>query len=138
MPIELHAVVENGHVSASVTSSFDHGDVVLTSEESAAVSAIFSAAGPLAASLHCERRSDAYLSIVGPEYGDDFCRLKATARSLWFSLDLTARDVSGDPRLSCVKNKRQRHWKIPLDSIDDIAAYGDLVLLSLESTSLKP
>lgn len=139
MAIELYAGVSHeGVVEVGVDGVRRSDGVALSPEESAVVSAIFSEAGSFADRLHCERRSDAYLSIVGPEYGDDFCRVKASARSLWVSLDLSRHGLAGDPRLDCVKNKRQRHWKIPLESADDIHRLGDLVLLALDSTSLKP
>ena len=138
MAIDFTVSSDAGAVSFWVSSDFSSGDVQLSAEEKEAVSLVLSAAGSFSGSLHCERRSDAYLSIVGPEYGDDFCRLKVSSRTCWISLDLGGCDVSDDPRLSGVKNKRVRHWKIPLSSVSDISSLSDLVQLALGSTSLKP
>jgi hypothetical protein len=61
--------------------------------------------------------------------GGDFCRLKATDRAKWFSLDLwRATDkIKNDERLQIVKNKNQRHWKIPLSRISDIEQYSSFI-----------
>lgn len=128
MSIEIR--VENNGFGVSASTDRWAATVTMSPDEEKAVSSVFSALGDLAVRVHCERRSDAYLSIVGPDYGDDFCRIKAGARSVWFSLDLPLCGVSDDPRLACVKNKNQRHWKIPLSSVSDIPIYSDLILLS--------
>ena len=137
MEINLYAGVKDGHIETGVSDG--HGaDVVLSVEETAAVNRVFSCVGGAVKSLHLERRSASYLSVVGPEYGDDFCRVKASPRALWISLDLFGKNVDDDPRLSSVKNKNQRHWKIPLHDVDDITGLADLIRVSLGSIGLAP
>ena len=85
--------------------------------------------------IHLERRSDNYLSLViGEHY--DFCRIKVTARTTWFSLDLLGcvSKLSNDVKLSDVKNKNQRHWKIPLNEVDDLINYSDYVIMSFKDS----
>lgn len=72
------------------------------------------------------RRSNDYLTICN-EAGNDFCRLKASDKVLWFSLDMWTNKVADRPSLSAVQNKKQRHWKIKLDSIDDIEQFNDVI-----------
>lgn len=102
----------------------------LTPYEAAALHAIYSACGDLANHFHLERRSNDYLTIVaGKNY--DFCRVKATARALWLSLDVAADDRQrDDSRFACINNSGVRHWKFPLSSVADVAAYADLILHS--------
>ncbi len=102
-------------------------EVVLSPEEQAAFAAVSEALGSLSESVHCERRSDSYLSIVCNENGDDFCRVKASPRTTWISLDAWCCDFGDDPRMADVSNKKQRHWKIKLTSVSDISTYADLI-----------
>ena len=102
--------------------------VQLSPEEDAAVSAILSCCGDLASLIHMERRSQNYLTLAIPEDGLDFCRVKASPRTLWMSLDVwTGGFPLEDPRLAGVPNKNQRHWKISMSGIDEIANYADLI-----------
>ena len=72
------------------------------------------------------RRSSNYLTICN-EAGNDFCRLKATEKALWFSVDMWTNNVADRPSLSAVQNKNQRHWKINLNRVEDIALYSDVI-----------
>ena len=105
--------------------------ISLSSYEEAAVSEIIASVGDLAASIHVERRSSNYLTVTVSERRLDFCRIKASDRTLWMPLDTwTGNFPKDDPRLIGVGNKNQRHWKINLASVDDIVGYSDLILLS--------
>ena len=75
--------------------------------------------------VHLYDRSGDYLTICN-DSDVDFCRLKATPRSLWFSLDVPD-EFKNDERLASVPNKNQRHWKIKLKSIDEIGNYADII-----------
>lgn len=107
-------------------------EVVLTDIEKPIVEEIFSALGDIADKFHLERRTEKYLSFVGPTYGDDFCRLKAGVRSKWISLDCWGSDIGDDPRFGQVENKNQRHWKIPINSAEDVARLSDLIKKSAQ------
>lgn len=72
------------------------------------------------------RRSGAYLTICN-EAGRDFCRLKASSRVLWISIDMWSCSFENDPRLASVQNKNQRHWKVNLDLVKDIGLYADIL-----------
>ena len=76
--------------------------------------------------IKCYRRSDAYLTICN-EAGNDFCRLKATEKALWFSVDMWTNKVADRPSLDRVENKKQRHWKIKLSSIEQIDQFADVI-----------
>ncbi|MBR1810755.1 MAG: ribonuclease H-like domain-containing protein [Clostridia bacterium] len=84
---------------------------------------------PEASDLKVDRRTSNYLSLVTCVHCGDFCRFKATANTLWISLDLWGY-YEVDPRLAGVKNKNQRHWKIYLSSMDDLFNYADLISFS--------
>ncbi|MFR7474065.1 MAG: hypothetical protein ACLUVV_05460 [Christensenellales bacterium] len=78
--------------------------------------------------IHLERRTDNYISIVA--FGcDDFCRIKIGPKSQWISLSLGKdhqKQYANDPIFDEQKNKKQIHWKIPLNkemSIGDISVY---------------
>lgn len=81
-----------------------------------------------------ERRSESYLTLIAGEY--DFCRLKATERTNWISLDMwrCSENVKNDEKLNGVTNKNQRHWKIQLSDIYDIKNYADIIVASFESS----
>lgn len=96
-------------------------EVEPTELEAEALALIIEATGP----VKIYRRSDAYLTICN-ESGNDFCRLKATDRAKWFSLEVPP-EYQNDSLLADVKNKNQRHWKIQLQSLDDIVAYSDII-----------
>ena len=85
---------------------------------------------PITGAVKLYQRSDSYLTICN-EGGNDFCRLKVTPRTMWFSLDMPFAYYE-DPRLEHVPNKNQRHWKIKLSSIDDIDLYSDIIKAASE------
>lgn len=104
--------------------------ILLSPEENAAVSAIFSCLGDFASLVHLDVRSDNYLTLLIPDDGSDFCRVKSSPRTLWMSLDAWVPDFPrDDKRLENVPNKNQRHWKISMSSVDEIANYRDLIHL---------
>lgn len=118
---------ENGNFFYESISTRYSTEVEPTPIENAALQRIIEAIGDNAAQLHLYRRSENYLTIcIGCEEWD-FCRLKATERALWFSLDMDNSPFAGDPRLSFVKNKNQRHWKIQLANVDEIPLYADII-----------
>lgn len=83
---------------------------------------------------YLERRSENYLTLVAGEY--DFCRLKATERTRWISLDMwrCSESIKNSEKLKNVSNKNQRHWKIKLSDINDIRNYADILVASFESS----
>lgn len=88
-------------------------------------------------SFHLERRSENYLTLVVGEY--DFCRIKATERTCWMSIDMwcCSDEIRSDKRLDSVKNKNQRHWKIQLLGIYDIRNYADILAASFEGSMVR-
>lgn len=118
---------ENG--VAGIRSSFDRlkEPVVLNQHEAVAFS-IIKESLPESADIRLERRTDNYLTFVTGKYGD-FCRLKATDRVTWVSLDLSNADdeIKNDVRLQMFKNKNQRHWKIPLSCVADLEQYSNFI-----------
>lgn len=71
------------------------------------------------------QRSDSYLTVCN-DADVDFCRIKATPRTMWISLDVPEA-FQNDDRLANIPNKNQRHWKIKLTSIDEIQKYSDII-----------
>ena len=136
----FYDMLGNSFEFSDADSSVDSGEVqrdgiTLSPEESAAVSAILSCCGDLASLIHMERRSQNYLTLAIPEDGLDFCRVKASPRTLWMSLDVwTGGFPLEDPRLAGVPNKNQRHWKISMSGIDEIANYADFIRLAAKSS----
>ncbi len=88
--------------------------------------------------VRLERRSENYTTLVVGER-NDFCRMRIGKRAKWISLDLWyyAQNLASDERLTVVKNKNQRHWKIPLESVNDIKKYADLIVLSFQINQQK-
>lgn len=132
MPIDISF----GNGVISVTSDFDKRNepVILNEGEAASISLISNIICSSGLDFsHCrfERRSNDYLSIVCYTE-NDFCRIKIGGRSKWFSLDLCSCDdlIKNDNRLSCVKLRNVRHWKIPLESVDDLKVYSDIICAS--------
>lgn len=82
--------------------------------------------------LHIEQRSNNYLSVLNSANGNDFLRLKFSDRTKWISLSMWGCDesIQNDVRFSHIENKNQRHWKIPLESVNDIANYSDAIIES--------
>lgn len=115
---------ENGHVI--ISSPFDSdGEIELTDLEKEAVSYIQKFCGEIDIDL----RSDSYLTICNKS-GNDFCRIKVTPRTKWFSLDMSGTGFEDDQRLESVTNKNQRHWKIKLNSVDELEKYADIIQAS--------
>ena len=140
MTIDIYAGISENGVYYSVSSKMDAytAEASLTEMEAEAVGTIIDAVGSLADQLRFCRRTDSYLSVVGPEYGDDFLRIKATPRALWFSLDMWGVDgYADDPRFSEVKNKKQRHWKVKLRALDDLGLYADVIKASAEEVLIS-
>lgn len=129
---------ENGVVGVRCSSDRAKEPVQLNQYESDALSIITNSL-PKSADVRLERRTDSYLTLVTGENGD-FCRIKATERAKWFSLDLwnATDEIKNDDRLQNVKNKNQRHWKIPLSSISDLSLYADFILFAYnENLNIK-
>lgn len=115
-------VDENGKIfSDSISLRYD-AEVEPTALEAEALKYIVEAAGP----VKLYRRSDNYLTVCN-QAGNDFCRLKASERAKWISLDIWSCDFQEDPRLAGVANKNQRHWKIKLNDFSDIEKYSDII-----------
>ena len=112
---------ENGKFFFDSLTQRYNTEVEPTALEAEALELIIEATGP----VKIYRRSDAYLTICN-ESGNDFCRLKATDRAKWFSIEVPS-EYQNDSLLADVKNKNQRHWKIQLQSLDDIVAYSDII-----------
>lgn len=113
----------NEFIYDSMTDRYEK-EVTPTEIEAEALKYITDSAG----AVKLYRRTESYLTICN-ESGNDFCRLKATERAKWFSLDMPF-EFYEDERLADVSNKNQRHWKIKLKSFDDIAKYSDIIKAS--------
>lgn len=110
--------------------SFDRTkEPVLLNQYEATALSIIKESLPESADVRVERRTDSYLTLITGEYGD-FCRLKATDRAKWVSLDLwnAADEIKKDGRLQIVKNQNQRHWKIPLSCVGDLERYSVFIV----------
>ena len=90
-------------------SQFDryNQDAELTEFENIALDYIksaFSAADLNFEELRFRRRSDNYLTILSPN-DNDFCRLKVSERSVWYSITgaYLPSDLKNDPRFDGVK-----------------------------------
>lgn len=115
-------VDENGNFFSDSISSRYNTEAEPTTFETEALKYIIDAAGP----VKLYRRSDNFLTVCNQE-GNDFCRLKATERAKWISLDMWNCDFQEDSRLASVTNKNQRHWKIKLNNFKDIESYSDII-----------
>ncbi len=125
---------ENGKIS--VSSEFDkrYDPVILTPEEEIAVSIACECLSCINCNIHLERRTDKYLSIIANDV-HDFCRIKIGKKSSWFSVFMPKikKYFIDDQRLSGVKNKEQFHWKINLNSPDELMQYTDIIQQSCQS-----
>ena len=121
-------VDENGKFFYESMTARYETEVDPTPIEAEALQYIIGAAGP----VKLYRRSDSYLTICN-ESGNDFCRLKATERAKWFSLEMPF-EFFEDERLAGVTNKNQRHWKIKLSSLDEIEKYSDIIAAASKIT----
>ena len=81
--------------------------------------------------ISIERRSQSYLSLVLPNM-NDFCRIHFGERSMWISLDMWRCDeaLQNNRYFDTVspKNRKKRHWEIPLKSVDEIKDVTDLII----------
>lgn len=122
-------VSENG--ISFVHSSFNKS-LNITLEEEITFELVLLALADLAvddASIHAERRSDNYLSIVAFEH-HDFMRIKIGTHAKWFTVSLSPSDradLADDKRFAKVKNKNQLHWKVALSSVDQLKEHFDLI-----------
>ncbi len=128
---------ENGHLVIDSAVDRYTTEVKPTVLEKEAMELIYTAVGDLADKIKPYARTDNYLTLCGEEYQDDFCRIKATDRAKWISLDMDGSPFRDDPRLSFVKNKNQRHWKIQLFEIKDITDYADIIQASAEEVLIN-
>ena len=79
--------------------------------------------------ISLKKISKNYLTLVVGKF-TDFCRLKIGPKSKWISLAFSYDDeqaLINDPRMTKVKDKKIRHWKIPLSSIEELSSYSDLI-----------
>lgn len=81
--------------------------------------------------ISIERRSQSYLSLVLPNM-NDFCRIHFGERSMWISLDMwrCGEELQNNRYFDTVspKNRKKRHWEIPLKSVDEIKDVTDLII----------
>lgn len=84
--------------------------------------------------LKFRRRSQDYLSILSPD-DNDFFRIKATSRSVWFSVNgkILPKELQLDDRFNDVK-KSLIHWKVKLNDISDLKIYADIILAAFTAT----
>lgn len=77
--------------------------------------------------LRFVRRSQDYLTILSPN-NFDFCRIKVTSRSVWFSINgkLLPPRLQDDARFAEV-NKKLIHWKLKLVDVSEFEAVSDLI-----------
>lgn len=104
-------------------------------ETIALIRSIIANAGLDSSAVHVDRRAEQYLTLFVREWSD-FCRIKITDRTKWFSLDMCVvpQNIKEQETLSIVNNKNQRHWKIPLSSIKDIENYAEFVIASFNGS----
>ncbi len=109
---------------------FENEPLTISKFECAAVSEILRIL-PTGADLRLQRRSDSYITLLAGSKCD-FCRIKASANVLWFSLDLVGApdEIKADPRLQSIENTRLRHWKFYLSGMDEFSRFSDLILWS--------
>lgn len=119
--------------------SYD-SDAILTEYEKKALSYIeeaFEENGLPFSELRFRRRSDSYLSVLALN-DMDFLRIKASERSVWFSvhgLHLSP-ELKSDARFDGVK-KTLIHWKVKLKDVDDLKDNTDLIIESYLSIRNK-
>lgn len=88
--------------------------------------------------IRFRRRSKEYLTLVAPD-DNDFCRIKIGVISIWFSVDSCklSEDKRKDLRFSNVKNRNTRHWKVPLNCLEDFRTNSDLILATYKSLDIS-
>lgn len=76
--------------------------------------------------LQVEQRSSNYVSLCKDM--NDFLRVKWTDRSHWISVAVPSGHPEDDLLFAAQKNKKQRHWKAELRSLDELSAFDAIVL----------
>lgn len=89
--------------------------------------------------MRFRRRSCSYLTMLAPN-GNDFCRIMASERTAWFSVDVwrLSDKIKSDSRFDDVKKRTIRHWKVKLNCIDDFKDNSDLIVESYKSIISLP
>jgi len=111
-------------------------DVVLSSDEQAAVDIILNEleqGGVDVESVHVERTQE-YLKVVGYKHFT-FCQLALKGTSKLFSLTVQGKDQKAlfeDSRFANIDIKKGRYFRIPIDYVDDIRSYSDLICPAFE------
>lgn len=125
----IEFVYENGEIKVINHLNRRNEDPKLTDGEIEAIKILYSELNKLGfetKELKEERRALDYISIVYENY--DFLRIKIGKKSKWISIDMCAANrFNSDERTSHVKNKNQRHWKFPLNEIEDLKKYIDII-----------
>lgn len=75
--------------------------------------------------ISIDRRSQNYATVSLDE-NYDFFRFKIGVKSKWFSIWPAPQDKKDD-RFDVVQKKNIIHWKVPINAIEDIANYIDLI-----------
>lgn len=139
MSIEI--TYNNGKISVVNTLNKRYKPVILTELEKDAIDVvtdIMKKNNILHDSFALERRTDKYLTcVLCTNY--DFIRLKITERTMWFSIDSwnTFDTTSNDERFDCIENRKIRHWKFKLNSINDLYNFEDLIVIAIKKTISK-
>ena len=80
--------------------------------------------------LQVEQRSSNYASLCKDM--NDFLRVKWTDHSHWISIAAPSGHPEDDPLFAAQKNKRQRHWKAELRSLDELSDFDAIVLEAIK------
>ena len=80
--------------------------------------------------LQVEQRSSNYVSLC--KGMNDFLRVKWTDRSHWISVAVPSGHPEDDPLFAAQNNKKQRHWKAELRSLDELSAFDAIVLEAIK------
>lgn len=77
------------------------------------------------------RRSKEYLSVSYKNPMNDFLRFKATERTLWVTIAVTAKqakEYKDSPLFAAQKKKTVIHWKSKLEQPSDIEALKEIII----------
>lgn len=136
MSIEIGFIDGQPYFSGGVDSKSD--SVLLTERERLAMEIVAKALEGIGVSdtdYCCKRLSQNYLSVV-THCMYDFMRIKAGVNSTWFSVYLSKdfrQKLETDTRFDAQKNKKELHWKVKLESIDQLSLNHDLILAAYQS-----
>lgn len=103
-----------------------------TADEKIALEIIYKALSEInidPSEISLKKISKNYLTLIVGEF-IDFCRLKIGPKSKWISLAFSPEDeqiLASDLRMVNVKDKKIRHWKIPINSTEELNTYSDLI-----------